>query len=615
MTSSPTKRPAAHKHGPAITKPSGNEPGQRRLNGAQTSGREYTNLSRAEFHVRRTNAVDIPTRDGTLLRADIYLPTKAEPATVNSVDGAVASPEDAVVGPALVSFSCYPRQIQDLGAPIGFIESGASDFFVPRGYAHVVVNARGTGGSGGTWQMGDQQERQDAYDVVEWIAAQPWSDGRVGGMGISYFAIAQLFAAAQRPPHLECIFPFATLDDLYDAVWHRGVLNSGFFSGWMSAVGILGGVSDDTWHSTGVDLVRKALNAPKVHGEMAHVNGEVVLKVLHHLRAHYNEEPYGRLWQQAAVEHPTHDKWWDERNIRGELGKIDIPVYLGCQWDNIPMHLPSSFPVFEHLAHNANVRLTLLAEGGLLWPWETMHEEALAWCDHWLKDRDTGIMDGPPIRYVIPGTTTWRTANTWPPEDTHLVGFHLGENGVLATEERAGSRSYLYLPPNAGRPRNANPPTLPDRLSWISAPFIKQTDIVGNIELELVAATTALDTSWIAVFSDIAPDGRRTHISAGWLRAQLREVDDSASIPGRPVLPLRSPRVLPVGETVTYRIPLVPNARRVEPGHRLELVIASDDEGKDGPTVLGFTHTPIAQSAKNTIFASSRILVPVLEGE
>lgn len=73
------------------------------------------------------------------------------------------------------------------------------------------------------------------------------------------------------------------------------------------------------------------------------------------------------------------------------------------------MHPPSSFPVWEGLRHNPNVRMTFLAEGGLLWPWETMHEEGLAWCDHWLKGRDTGVMDGPPIRYVIPGTDDWRT--------------------------------------------------------------------------------------------------------------------------------------------------------------------------------------------------------------
>jgi hypothetical protein len=96
---------------------SGTEPGQRRLNGPQTTGREYRNLSAAEFGVRRTNDVAVPMRDEVPLPADVFLPG------------------DEGRHPALISFSAYPRQIQDLGAPPGFIEAGASDFFVPRGYA------------------------------------------------------------------------------------------------------------------------------------------------------------------------------------------------------------------------------------------------------------------------------------------------------------------------------------------------------------------------------------------------------------------------------------------------------------------------------------------------
>lgn len=591
----------------------GNGPGQRRLNGTQTSGRGYRNLSEVQFSMDRTNSVDIPLRDGTKLRADLFLPTTGEPRMVTSTDGLVYPGTGTQTAPALVSFSCYPRQIQDLGAPLGFLEAGASDYFVPRGYAHVIVNARGTGGSQGTFELGDEQERHDVYDVIEWAAGQSWCDGRVGGMGISYFAIAQLFAAVQRPPHLKAIFPFATLDDLYDAVWHRGVLNSGFFSGWMPAVGIMAGISDQAWHSKGLTLARHLLNTPKVHGEMSHVNGEVASKVLHELRTHYDEEPFGRLWQEAAVEHPTHDTWWDQRNIRAELGNIDIPVYLGCQWDNVPMHLPSSFPVWNGLTHNPNVRMTFLAEGGLMWPWETMHEEALAWNDHWLKGRDTGIMDGPPIRYVIPGTDQWRTAEAWPPPESSHVAYALRADGTLAVDEgQPGSRSYLYFPADSGRPRNANPPTLPDRLTWVSEASTEPLDIVGDIELELDATITALDTAWVAVLSDLAPDGTVAHVTAGWLRAQLRAVDAASSRPGRPVLPLREPVAVPVGETAHYRIPLVPNARRIAPGHSLQLVIASADEGQDGPTVLGFTHTPVAQSSRNTVHSSSRLLLPVI---
>ncbi|HTX95061.1 MAG TPA: CocE/NonD family hydrolase [Mycobacterium sp.] len=86
---------------------------------------------------------------------------------------------------------------------------GVTDFWVPRGYAHVIANLRGTCGSGGTFTFFDTRERQDVHDLVEWVAAQPWCDGNIGMIGIiSYFAMTQHEAAVERPPHLKAIFPW-----------------------------------------------------------------------------------------------------------------------------------------------------------------------------------------------------------------------------------------------------------------------------------------------------------------------------------------------------------------------------------------------------------------------
>ena len=172
---------------------SGIEPGQRRLNGPQTTGREYRNLSHPIHNMVRDDDVAVPMRDGINLFADVHRP--GEPGRY----------------PVLVAASPYPRQIQNLGAPAGFIEAGASDFFVPRGYVHVIANCRGTSGSGGTFGFFDGQERRDMHDLVEWAAEQPWSDGNVGMIGISYFAGTQMEAAVERPPHLKAIMPIARL--------------------------------------------------------------------------------------------------------------------------------------------------------------------------------------------------------------------------------------------------------------------------------------------------------------------------------------------------------------------------------------------------------------------
>lgn len=85
-------------------------------------------------------------------------------------------------------------------------------------------------------------------------------------------------------------------------------------------------------------------------------------------------------------------------NVLPLLADIDIPVYLGCDWENVPLHLPSTFTAWKALTDNPNVRMGLLGKFGLTWPWESLHHEALAWYDHWLKGADTGIMDGPAIR-------------------------------------------------------------------------------------------------------------------------------------------------------------------------------------------------------------------------
>lgn len=100
---------------------------------------------------------------------------------------------------------------------MGFIEAGATDFWVPRGYVHVIANLRGTGGSEGTFGFFDGQEGLDMHDLVEWVAAQPWCDGNVGMIGISYFAMTQLEAAVERPPHLKAIFPTPAMLDFRHA--------------------------------------------------------------------------------------------------------------------------------------------------------------------------------------------------------------------------------------------------------------------------------------------------------------------------------------------------------------------------------------------------------------
>jgi hypothetical protein len=146
-----------------------------------------------------------------------------------------------------------------------------------------------------------------------------------------------------------------------------------------------------------VRLLRRALLAPVVHRRLATYNGEAALTGLKAIRRlPHPEHPWDDLLRACTDEHPTKDAWWDERDLVSLLSRVDIPVYLGSDWTNVPMDLPGTFDAWDALTHNPTVRMALLGEHGLPWPWESLHIEALAWFDQWLKGRDTGITDGPP---------------------------------------------------------------------------------------------------------------------------------------------------------------------------------------------------------------------------
>ncbi len=348
---------------------SGTAPGQRKLNGPQTTGREYRSLSEPEYGMRRDDDVPVPMRDGVRLLADVHRPDS---------DGRF---------PALIAASPYPRQIQDLGAPMGFIEAGASDFFA------------------------------------------------------------------------------------------------------------------------------------------------------------------------------------------GMLG-----------------------------------------EYGLTWAWESLHVEALAWFDHWLKDRDTGILDGPPIRYWMPGAGEWRTATSWPPPGARHRELALRADGGLSDDEGTpGQRSYRCLGTGLNHVPADPAAEPPSQLTWTSAPLDTDVDMVGDIGLRLTATATSADTAWIAMLQDVDTTGDVSDVTAGWLRASLREVDEATSRPGAPVLHCRTAVAVRPHEPVNYRIRLVPNARRFAAGHCIRLVLTSDDQPKDASAIMEFRHAPVGTGTTNTVSSASRLLLPVLE--
>lgn len=294
------------------------------------------------------------------------------------------------------------------------------------------------------------------------------------------------------------------------------------------------------------------------------------------------------------------------------LDRVEVPCYIGCDWQNVPLHLPHTFTAYERLTHSKYVQVAMMGEHGLAWPWESLHIEALAWFDHWLKDQDTGILDGPQFRYILPEADGWRTTDAWPIPNAVHHAYALRADASLGEDEgEADSRTYMNLGAGLNRPRasETDPPAF---LQWTTVPLPHDLELIGPIELQLDASCTAPDTAFIAVLQDVDENENAINVTGGYLRAGLRRVDEAASKPGAPYLPCHTFEAVPIGEKVTYRIPLVPNARRFRAGHKLQLYLTTDDQNADKPALLEFRHSSVGTSSFNTIFSSSRLLLPVL---
>jgi len=328
------------------------------------------------------------------------------------------------------------------------------------------------------------------------------------------------------------------------------------------------------------------------------------------LRFPYDTHPWDDIFSRFGIEHQFYDAFWEARNASPKIGNIAVPMYLGADWENVCLHLDTPFAIFDDINKSVPWRMSITPRGSLSWPWESLHLEALAWYDHWLKKRDTGIMDGPPIRYYLEGADEWRTADTWPLPGTRFTEWNLHPDGALSdVGEAKGSRDYLHLPKSIGLPRNANPPQLPGALSWDTARFQQPMDLVGPIKLSLLAASTATDVDWIVKLQLVDTAGAARDLTQGWLRASRRALDPARSKPYRPYHSFDRSDPLVPGEPTWFDIKIVPTGQRFKPGERLRLILTSADEGF---AMQGISHTTCGLQAKNRIFAESRLMVPIL---
>jgi predicted acyl esterase len=452
--------------------------------------------------------------------------------------------------------------------------------YTQQGYVHVVADSRGSAPSEGRWELSGREEQQDGYDLVEWMARQPWCTGKIAMAGGSYYAQIQFLVAATQPPHLVTIVPFNGWTDLYrDFVYHGGLLH-GFIPPWIA--GVMGRVQ-----------------APC-------------------------DEPPPARWQppidllgEILVKNRFDGPFYRERSVSTRYDLIKVPVYHLVSTASYN-HYRGQLLSFTEI--QSPQKLMLLA-GNLRRAMYSppISAEIVRWLDYWLKDADNGIMKEPPVTLLVQGSDRWRFEREYPLARTRWTEMYLhgGERGrageppwgLLSEAEPEIEPPDEFDYPECAKRVEANEPVL----AYLTRPFSEDTEIVGPVSLTLYAAATAADTALVAKIDDVEPDGSWRPVSKGWLKAAHRKVDRGRSRPGRPFHPHEVHEPLEPGKVYEFEIEIWPLCRCFKAGHRLRLRIANSDSRIHD---AGNTHTIVEVPMRVTVHHSkeypSRLLLPVI---
>jgi predicted acyl esterase len=522
--------------------------------------------SQPEYAVTVDKDVRIPLRDGSYLAADVYRP--------QGVAGAKY--------PVLMSLSAYLKELQHLphGAPFTHQERPEPQWWASRGYILVFVDTRGTGKSPGKTDIWSAQEARDYYDAIEWAAAQPWSTGKIGLSGVSYYAITQWNVASLQPPHLTTILPWEGWADLYrDSVFHGGLFNQAFYGNWWT------------------DVMGKQLLETTVKDGPDGMNENLVLNFM---------------------QHSMDSKWWDEGKARAQMDRLTVPFYSSANWGGWNHHLRGNLETFTRAA-SKNKKLQVHIGGHTDYFYdEEGKQEQLRWYDYWLKGIETGIMQEPPVKLCIRTSTrecTWRFENEWPLQRTQYKKFFLTPDKAdvvkdaihdvkmaAAAPPAAGVLTYDAGPASAAR-ADRDLPTI----SFSSEPLAQDTEITGPINLVMWVSSETDDMDLFAFLRKTRPDGKVETATRGILKVSHRKLDTQLSTPARPYHSHDVEQKLRPGEVVKVEVEIWPTSMVYEKGSRIRL----DVQPHDGQHYFSAYHLQ-----KNTIYTgadrASYVLLPIV---
>ena len=527
--------------------------------------------SERKYRLREERDFTIPASDGTKLNSYLYRPDAEGKFPV--ILGVCAYSLDDQIAPIMPVGT---------GGIRGHMEAGDPNFYVSRGYVHVIMNVRGTGKSEGFYDFLGRQETRDIYDAIEWLAKQPWCNGNVGMFGPSYFAM------------------YGFTDVYRDLDYHGGILHHNFRPRWIPKLANLRS-KNRMKEKLGEEEYRQRIQAALEDPEVAAIPALVeALK----------EPDKGRnAWIVEPLLSPLDGEFWEEWRAVGE-GELKIPAYLGSCWGVYGIHLPGDMRSWE--AWQGPKKFTVGPPIYLDRPVYQYHYESLRWFDHWLKGNDTGIIREPRVQIFLDGSGgEWVESNDWPLPQTRWTPFYLHENGLLSEHEFWPNESPTVYVDSAYERGSA---------AFRTPPMVEATDVCGPMSLTLYASVSKNEVLWFVQLLEVDPQGSERLLTRGWLRGSQRRVNVDRSLPWAPYHTHDRREPLTPNEIYEFQIEIRPYGIRLRPGHRLAIRISGHDG--DPPTHhlhgIGSGHVALQSSSRVTIYHDSdhpsHLLLPVTRG-
>lgn len=435
------------------------------------------------------------------------------------------------------------------------------EYFVPRGYAVVMQDMRGTRNSSGCQVYGGREEATDAVDMIEWIASRKWSNGSVGMTGGSYDGTVAIAAASEAPKALKAIIPIRAIDRWYDYHFFNGLQSSQhLFTPWsFTSITPLqdnqNSLEDDTLYPLHV-VERKACTAS--------IGATVAAQ-------------YSTPYQDSKADFWKSRDWVrNAKDFRAATfiihGLNDTNVKT-TNASNLWSELPKDLPKMLWWARMGHADPKQPEPGGELnLPFNDRFVEGThRWFAQFLKGLDTGILDVPPV-WVQDAHGGWSPADRWPVATEDIVFRLTGEKLVRGG---TGSRPEPVTYSDVGS----------SRLTFTSARLDDALRISGEASIDLTySLSNGGDTTFAFRLEDVAQDGTAIEIASAYARGAYR--DDIK--PRGPSYP-RSPVPHQPGAIYRIRFPFVPQDYIVPAGHSLRLTLRADDERVQGGISGGAT--------------------------